>query len=59
MSTESNAVVKFALPILLGHVASGALDLASQLGPSFALEDANDAIDAALGGAAGRVLVRP
>ena len=48
-----------ALPILLGHVRSGALDLGSQLGPSFALDDANDAIEAALAGVPGRVLVRP
>jgi S-(hydroxymethyl)glutathione dehydrogenase/alcohol dehydrogenase len=48
-----------ALPVLLGHVRSGALDLTSQLGPSFALDDVNAAVDAALGGVAGRVLVVP
>jgi S-(hydroxymethyl)glutathione dehydrogenase / alcohol dehydrogenase len=48
-----------ALPILLGHVRSGALDLGSQLGPRFALDDANDAVEAALAGVPGRVLVRP
>ena len=48
-----------ALPVLLGHVRSGALDLRSQLGPSFALDDVNAAVDAALAGVAGRVLVVP
>jgi S-(hydroxymethyl)glutathione dehydrogenase/alcohol dehydrogenase len=48
-----------ALPVLLGHVRSGALDLRSQLGPTFALVDVNAAFDAALAGAPGRVLVTP
>ncbi len=48
-----------ALPILLEHVRAGRLDLASQLGPSFPLDRINDAIEAALGGSPGRVLVRP
>jgi S-(hydroxymethyl)glutathione dehydrogenase/alcohol dehydrogenase len=48
-----------ALPVLVGHVRSGALDLRSQLGPSFSLDDANDAVEAALAGVPGRVLVVP
>jgi S-(hydroxymethyl)glutathione dehydrogenase/alcohol dehydrogenase len=48
-----------ALPILLEHVRAGRLDLGSQLGPSFALEAANDAVEAALSGVPGRVLVTP
>jgi S-(hydroxymethyl)glutathione dehydrogenase/alcohol dehydrogenase len=48
-----------ALPILLGHVRSGALELGTQLGPRFSLDDANDAVEAALAGVAGRVLVVP
>jgi S-(hydroxymethyl)glutathione dehydrogenase/alcohol dehydrogenase len=48
-----------ALPLLLDHVRAGRLDLASQLGPSYPLEDINEAVDAALGGTPGRVLVRP
>jgi S-(hydroxymethyl)glutathione dehydrogenase/alcohol dehydrogenase len=48
-----------ALPVLVEHVRSGALDLRSQLGPQFSLDDANDAIDAALAGVPGRVLVIP
>ena len=34
-----------ALPILLDHVAGGRLDLATQVGPSFSLDDVNDAVD--------------
>ena len=48
-----------ALPVLLGHVRSGELDLRSQLGPQFSLDDANDAIEASLAGVPGRVLVVP
>ena len=48
-----------ALPILVGHVRSGALDLRSQLGPQFSLDDANAAVEAALAGVPGRVLVIP
>jgi S-(hydroxymethyl)glutathione dehydrogenase/alcohol dehydrogenase len=47
-----------ALPILLDHVRGGRLDLSTQVGPSFALEDVNEAIAAALSGVPGRVLVR-
>ncbi len=48
-----------ALPVLLEHVRAGRLDLASQLGPSFALEEVDDAFEASLAGSPGRVLVRP
>jgi S-(hydroxymethyl)glutathione dehydrogenase/alcohol dehydrogenase len=48
-----------ALPILLEHVRSGRLDLASQLGPSFPLDRINEAVAASLSGVPGRVLVRP
>jgi S-(hydroxymethyl)glutathione dehydrogenase/alcohol dehydrogenase len=48
-----------ALPVLLGHVRSGGLDLRSQLGPSFALDDVNAAFEASLAGVPGRVLVTP
>ena len=48
-----------ALPVLVGHVRSGALDLRSQLGPRFSLDDANDAVEAALAGVPGRVVVTP
>jgi S-(hydroxymethyl)glutathione dehydrogenase/alcohol dehydrogenase len=46
-----------ALPLLLEHVRSGRLDLGSQLGPSFTLERVNEAVEASLAGAPGRVLV--
>jgi S-(hydroxymethyl)glutathione dehydrogenase/alcohol dehydrogenase len=48
-----------ALPVLLDHVRAGRLDLASQLGPSYPLDEINAAIEASLAGAPGRVLVRP
>ena len=48
-----------ALPVLLEHVRSGALDLRSQLGPRFSLDEANAAVEAALAGVPGRVLVVP
>jgi S-(hydroxymethyl)glutathione dehydrogenase / alcohol dehydrogenase len=48
-----------ALPILLEHVRAGRLDLASQLGPSFSLDEINEAVEASLSGSPGRVLVRP
>jgi len=48
-----------ALPILLDHVRAGRLELRSQLGPMFPLEQVNEAVEASLSGAAGRVLVRP
>jgi S-(hydroxymethyl)glutathione dehydrogenase/alcohol dehydrogenase len=46
-----------ALPILLGHVRAGRLDLASQLGPTFPLEEIDAAIEASLAGSSGRVVV--
>ncbi len=46
-----------ALPILLEHVRSGVLELSSMRGPSFPLEEINEAVEASLGGSAGRVLV--
>src|SRR5262245_39031329 len=48
-----------ALPVLLDHVAAGRLRLAPLLGPVFALDDVNDAVDASLAGVPGRVLVVP
>ena len=48
-----------ALPVLLEHVRAGRLDLRSQLGPSFPLDRVNEAIEASLSGAPGRVLVTP
>jgi S-(hydroxymethyl)glutathione dehydrogenase/alcohol dehydrogenase len=48
-----------ALPVLLDHVRAGRLDLASQLGPSYPLDEINEAVDASLAGSPGRVLVRP
>lgn len=46
-----------ALPALLEHVRAGTLELASLVGPSFPLERADDAVQASLAGAPGRVLV--
>ncbi len=48
-----------ALPLLLAHVRSGGLDLASMLGPTYPLDAAEEAVQASLGGAPGRVLVLP
>jgi S-(hydroxymethyl)glutathione dehydrogenase / alcohol dehydrogenase len=48
-----------ALPILLDHAHAGRLKLRELLGPTYPLERVNDAIDAALGGSPGRVLVMP
>jgi S-(hydroxymethyl)glutathione dehydrogenase / alcohol dehydrogenase len=48
-----------ALPVLLEHVRAGRLDLATQLGPTYPLDEINAAVDASLGGSPGRVLVRP
>ncbi len=47
-----------ALPVLLDHVRAGRLDLRAQLGPVFPLERVNEAVEAALAGAPGRVVVR-
>ena len=46
-----------ALPAVLDHVRHGRLDLAGALGPSFPLEQANEAVETALAGEPGRVLV--
>jgi len=46
-----------ALPVLLEHVRSGALQLEPMVGPRFALGDVNDAIEASLAGSIGRVVV--
>ena len=48
-----------ALPVLLDHVRAGRLDLASQVGPVFALDQLNEAIDASMAGTPGRVLILP
>ena len=48
-----------ALPMLLDHVRAGRLRLRELLGPSFPLEQVNEAFDASLAGVAGRVLVIP
>ena len=48
-----------ALPVLLDHVRAGMLELGSMLGPTYPLERVNEAIDASLAGAPGRVLVLP
>lgn len=47
------------LPVMVDHVRAGRLELAASVGPSFSLDDVNDAIAASLGGEAGRVLVTP
>jgi S-(hydroxymethyl)glutathione dehydrogenase/alcohol dehydrogenase len=48
-----------ALPVLLEHVRAGRLELAPLVGPSYSLDDVNDAVETSLAGAAGRVLVIP
>jgi len=48
-----------ALPLLLEHVRAGRLDLRSQLGPVFPLDQVNEALEAALSGVPGRVVVTP
>ena len=48
-----------ALPMLLDHARAGRLQLRELLGPSFPLEQVNEAFDASLAGVAGRVLVSP
>jgi Zn-dependent alcohol dehydrogenase len=45
--------------MLLDHVRAGRLRLRELLGPSFPLEQVNEAFDASLAGVAGRVLVTP
>jgi S-(hydroxymethyl)glutathione dehydrogenase/alcohol dehydrogenase len=46
-----------ALPVLLEHVRAGRLDLGGLVGPTFPLEEIDDAVAASLEGAAGRVLL--
>jgi S-(hydroxymethyl)glutathione dehydrogenase/alcohol dehydrogenase len=48
-----------ALPLLLEHVRSGALELEPLVGPTFPLDDVNEAVDASLAGSPGRVVVLP
>ena len=48
-----------ALPTLLDHVRAGRLKLRELLGPTYPLEQVNDAFAAALEGSRGRVLVLP
>jgi S-(hydroxymethyl)glutathione dehydrogenase/alcohol dehydrogenase len=47
-----------ALPVLLGHVRAGRLELGGLVGPEFSLDQINEAVEAALAGAPGRVLIR-
>jgi len=48
-----------ALPLLLDHVRAGRLKLRELLGPTYPLEQVNEAFEAALSGSPGRVLVSP
>ena len=48
-----------ALPLLLQLVRDDQLDLEGMLGPTYALDEVNEAIAASLGGSPGRVLVVP
>jgi len=48
---------RVALPVLLEHVRSGALQLEPLVGAAFPLDDVNEAIEASLAGSPGRVLV--
>lgn len=50
---------RLALPVMLEHVRSGALQLEPVIGARFALDDVNDAIEASLAGSPGRVVVEP
>jgi S-(hydroxymethyl)glutathione dehydrogenase / alcohol dehydrogenase len=47
-----------ALPILLDHVRSGALRLDPLVGPTFPLDEIDEAVEASLAGSPGRVLIR-
>jgi S-(hydroxymethyl)glutathione dehydrogenase/alcohol dehydrogenase len=47
-----------ALPALLADVEAGRIELAPLVGPSYPLERVNEAVEASLAGAPGRVLVR-
>lgn len=48
-----------ALPVLLEHVRAGRLELSGLVGPEYPLERIGEAIDAALAGSPGRVIVTP
>ena len=48
-----------ALPVLLDHVRAGRLELHSLVGPTYRLDDVNEAVETSLAGAAGRILVTP
>jgi len=48
-----------ALPVLLEHVRAGRLDLHGLVGPEYPLDRVNEAIEAALAGVPGRVVVTP
>lgn len=48
-----------ALPVLLDHVRAGRLDLSGLVGPEYPLDRIGEAIEAALAGTPGRVLVTP
>jgi Zn-dependent alcohol dehydrogenase len=48
-----------ALPILLEHARAGRLELRRLLGPTFTLDEINEAFDESLSGSPGRVLVIP
>jgi S-(hydroxymethyl)glutathione dehydrogenase / alcohol dehydrogenase len=48
-----------ALPLLLEHAGAGRLRLKELLGPTYPLEQVNEAFDASLAGSRGRVLVTP
>jgi len=48
-----------ALPLLVEHVRAGRLELGLLVGPSYGLDEINEAMEASLAGAAGRVLVTP
>ena len=50
---------RVSLPVLLEHVRSGALQLAPMVGPRFSLDDVDAAVQAALAGPPGRVIVTP
>lgn len=47
------------LPAMLEHVRAGRLDLATSIGPSFPLDQVDDAVQASIAGEPGRVLVVP
>ena len=48
-----------ALPLLLDHIREGRLELASLVGPTYALDEIDAAVAASLAGSPGRVLVTP